>query len=120
MFDQDETNIERLAAALQELSALYRDPMGRQIRPEAARLASKTGGGHHLLSTEAGDLDVLRESSGFDYARLVREAVELEVANMKVKFAPLRLIIEMKELADRPKDRAILPLLRAALEETQD
>lgn len=95
-------------------------PSAARIRPEAARLASKTGGGHRLLSTNAGDLDVLGESSGFDYARLANEAVELQVATMTVKFAPLQLIIEMKEIANRPKDRAILPLLRAALDETQD
>jgi len=34
----------------------YRDPAGRRIEPDATRLAA---GGHHLLETRLGPLDVL-------------------------------------------------------------
>src|ERR1700688_1808688 len=50
-------NVERLVAALRELEAIYRDPAGRRIEPDATRLAA--AGGHHLLETRLGPLDVL-------------------------------------------------------------
>lgn len=117
IYAQTPDNVERLLGALQARSAIYRDPMGRTIEPDLQKLGSTQGGGHHLLQTDSGDLDVLRESSGFDYARLEREAIWLEVEDLRICFAPLHLLIEMKSIANRPKDRAVLPLLQSALDD---
>lgn len=117
VFERSDANIDGLVHALHELSAVYRDPAGRHLRPEAARLASSHGSGHHLFRTDSGDLDVLRSSSEFDYERLHPQAIEVEVEGIRLQLAPLRLIIAMKEAANRPKDRAALPLLRAALDD---
>ena len=69
ILDAEPENIQRLVAALAELGAVYRDPLGRRIEPTAEALASTSGGGHHLFVTTSGDLDVLRSSAGHDYSR---------------------------------------------------
>ena len=75
---------------------------------------------HTLAPPAAPTVPVRRFASASARLTFCRANSELQVATMKVKFAPLQLIIEMKEIADRPKDRAVLPLMRAALDETQD
>lgn len=117
VFDPTPKNVDLLVAALRDLEAVYRDPMGRRIEADAPRLLSASGGGHHLLQTRAGDLDVLRASGEFDFARLDPIAIHLDVGGFALRFAPLDAIIEMKTQADRPKDRAVLPLLHAARED---
>ena len=69
-------NIDRLVSALNDLDARYRDPGGRDLRPEATALA---GDGHHLLLTRCGPVDVLglaalirfKEEAGRDKDRAV-------------------------------------------------
>lgn len=117
VFDHDPGNVRRLVAALRELRAIYRDPAGRRIEPDEGKLASRAGAGHHLLRTDAGDLDVLREAAGVGYRDLSSTAIEFEIEGLKVRLASLRQIIELKERAGRPKDLAALPTLRAALED---
>lgn len=119
IFSKDSDNIARLVRALAELHAIYRDPAGRHIEPTEAKLASSSGGGHHLLQTPHGDLDVLRDSGGLTFDDLTSSAVTLEIEGTRTRFASLELIIEMKERAGRPKDLAVLPVLRAVLEDTE-
>ncbi|MCB9690236.1 MAG: hypothetical protein H6736_00325 [Alphaproteobacteria bacterium] len=117
IFDPAPDNVRRLVAALAELGAVYRDPMGRRIAPTEEGLASTVGGGHHLFETERGELDVLRASSGHDYATLAPSAVSIEIGGHRVQLAALSKIIEMKAGAGRPKDELALPILRAVLED---
>lgn len=58
------------------------------------------GAGHHLLSTTHGDLDCLGEG-------------------LSVHVIDLPTLIDLKEKAGRPKDLAVLPVLRATLAETR-
>lgn len=120
IFENSPENVARLQAALTELGAVYRDPMGRRIEPTEAKLSSRSGGGHHLFQTSAGDLDVLRESAGFGFNELTSSSVMFEIDGIKARFASLERIIEMKERAGRPKDIAALPILRAVLEDDSD
>lgn len=106
-------NIERLAAALRELEAIYRDPAGRRIEPDPARLAH---GGHHLLKTRCGPLDVLGTiGAGLSYEDLISQTAELEVAGVEVPVLHLRVVIETKQQTGRDKDLAVLPVLRETL-----
>ncbi len=109
-------NIERLMKALEKLDAVYRDPAGRVIKPEALHLSST---GHHLLMTKAGPLDLLGElSTGKGYDGLVRHAVTLKIKeHLAVLLLDLETLIEVKEEAGREKDRAVLAILRRTLEE---
>lgn len=112
-------NHERLEAAFEALGAIYRDPMGRRIPPRAHHFGSPHGAGHHLLMTRHGPVDVLKSSGAFDFERLAANAVIMEVEGVEVRVARLEDIIEMKRLANRPKDQLALPTLRAVLEDAE-
>ena len=107
-------NVERLLGALRALDAYYRlDP--RKLRPNETHLVTK---GHQLLSTRLGDLNVLgtiMEASGYD--DLIDHTVLVDLEGVRVRVLELSKVIEAKEFAGRPKDRAALPSLRATLSE---
>jgi hypothetical protein len=110
-------NIERLLRALAELDALYRhDP--RQLRPKESHLASP---GPQLLTTKYGDLDCLGTiGEGRSYEDLASETVEMQIATGgRIRVLKLRALIESKEQSGRPKDLAVLPLLRGTLDEIE-
>jgi hypothetical protein len=107
-------NVRRLMGALAELCAVYRnDP--RNIVPGASHLL---GPGHQLLKTKHGDLDVLGTiDDTVVYDDVLADTIEVELAEIRVLALDLARIIKAKEFAGRPKDLAVLPLLRAALDE---
>jgi hypothetical protein len=111
-------NLDRLAAALRELNARIRTSAEPVVFPiEGGFLAAQP---HMLnLTTDAGDLDLTFAPAGFPdgFPQLRRQAVEVALVDRGVTLvASLRDIIRSKEAADRAKDRAALPYLRALLE----
>lgn len=113
---RSEDNVHRLAAALQDLEARYRDPGGRDLRPEAAALA---GDGHHLLLTRCGPVDLLgRIGNGRRYEDLLPDAVAISVGSATVPVLGLSALIRTKEEAGREKDLAVLGILRRTLQES--
>ena len=79
-----------------------------------------SGPGHHLLRTTHGDLDVLGtigHGTGFD--DVIATAVVFDLDGVRVNVIDLRRLIESKEQAHRAKDLAVLPVLRATLEEAE-
>jgi len=110
-------NVARLLRVLDELDATYRhDP--RHLRPRESHLA---GPGHQLLSTTHGDLDCLGAiDQGRGYEELVEQTVEMNLAGgLRVRVLSLPALIEAKERSGRPKDLAVLPVLRATLDEVK-
>lgn len=108
-------NLERLLAALTELDARYRDLTGRVLRPELSALA---GGGHHLLVTSCGPLDVLGQiAGGLRYEDLLPDTVESTVGAYRICVLQLGALIRIKEQTGRDKDRAVLSILRRTLQE---
>ncbi len=103
---RDDDNLRRLTELLDDLEARYRDPAGRVIRPTPDRLASNK---INLLETSLGP--------DWDWADLVSRSRLLEVGGLDLRVLKLASVIESKELADREKDRAMLPVLRRTLEE---
>src|SRR5262245_30539102 len=109
-------NVARLLTVLRGLDAIYRhDP--RRLRPEVSHLVSP---GHQLLTTDCGDLDCLGTvGEGQAYEDLLGRAPILELRPGLVgRVLDLPTLIELKEKAARPKDLAVLPVLRATLAET--
>jgi hypothetical protein len=106
-------NLARLATALGEIEAVYRDPAGRRIAPDAERLGA---GGHNLLLTRCGPLDALGKiGQGATYEDLLPRSHEVEVEGITVRVLDLAAVIETKEQAGRSKDLATLEVLRATL-----
>ncbi|HUE85967.1 MAG TPA: hypothetical protein VMO26_07790 [Vicinamibacterales bacterium] len=116
----DDDNLARLAAALEDLDARIRTPdtpSGVRFPREAAFLA-----GVELLNltTRAGDLDLAFTPAGTSgYADLSTRAVGMSVRQMTIPVASLADVIRSKEAANRPKDRRTLPVLYQLLEEIQ-
>jgi hypothetical protein len=110
-------NVTRLLRVLGELDAVYRhDP--RRLRPSQSHLI---GPGHLLLTTTLGDLDCLGTiDQDRGYEELLGLTVEVTLAGgLTVRVLSLPALIEAKERSGRPKDLAVLPVLRATLEETK-
>ena len=106
-------NLGRLLAALREIKAHYRDPAGRHIEPDAAKLEAFR---MHLLRTELGALDVLTTiGAGLTYQDLADRTLSYELGDLEVRVLELAAVIESKEQANRDKDRAVLPVLRQTL-----
>ena len=110
-------NVARLLGVLGDIDAVYRhDP--RELRPREAHLASP---GHQLLVTRYGDLDCLGTiGDGESYEDLLARAPVMELrTGLSVHVLDLPTLIELKEKAARPKDLAVLPVLRATLDEVK-
>lgn len=112
--DRKPQNLRRLLTALQSIHARYRDPSGRHIEPNLDRLSTFR---LNLLLTDLGPLDVLIQiGEGVTYADLLPFAQWKQVGDLQVRVLELARLIELKESADREKDRAMLPVLRRTLE----
>jgi hypothetical protein len=111
-------NLERLGAALHDLDARIRsaaEPEGVPFSPDADFL-------RHMnllnLTTRFGDFDIALQPTGtHGYDDLVERATEVAIDGIIVPVASLADIIRSKEAADRPKDRATLPILYALQDE---
>ena len=106
-------NIHRLLQVLETLHARYRDPAGRVILPDASKLKSNR---FNLLVTDLGLLDVIGDlGEGLEYEGLSGRTQPYELAGIRVRALDLETLIQLKERADRDKDRAVLPILRSTL-----
>jgi hypothetical protein len=116
----EESNYERLAAALDELGAPDSavDSSFRDLDPRDSFDLARAD--ILRLPTVAGDLDVLNGAIGAPpYGDLRRRAIEVEVRGTPVRIASLDDIIAMKRAAGRPRDlRDIADL--TALEESEE
>lgn len=111
------TNVARLLQVLALIDARYRHD-ARGLRPAESHLMSP---GHQLLATTYGDLDCLGTvGDGKAYDDLLGRAPELNLGEgLSVHVVDLPTLIELKEHAGRPKDLAVLPVLRATLAESR-
>lgn len=116
IYSRAEPNVTKIMAALTELDAVFRaDP--RRLRPKESHLRSA---GHKLLETRYGVLDVLGTvEENTSYEDLLGDAVPLLVSDTQVMVLSLPRLIAIKEQLTRPKDRAMLLVLRATLEERE-
>jgi len=116
VYDRAPGNVRRVLSALTELDAIFREDPQR-LRPNELHLAST---GHKLLETNRGPLDLLgtiEENTGFD--ELIADSEWLAIGELRVRVLSLARLIRLKEKLTRPKDKAMLLILRATLDEKQ-
>lgn len=118
---RDTDNLERLAGALRDMEARIRTPdvpAGLAFACDAAFLAQMQ---MVNLITRFGDLDLSFAPSGTSgYEDLKRGVVNYDLGDgLIAPVAALEDVIRSKEAANREKDRAALPTLRALLERTR-
>jgi hypothetical protein len=105
-------NVQRLLQVLRDLDAHARmDLAGRKLAPSEGHL---TGHGHINLKTELGPLDVLCEvGDNLGYEELMGDTERVLVGTLELRVLSLPKLIEVKTVANRPKDRWAIPILIA-------
>jgi len=108
-------NVKKLIGALNAIDAIYRNDR-RRIAPGESHLL---GPGHQLLTTRFGDIDCLGAIDGDrTYEELVGQTVVLELGEgLSCRALAIEQLLGIKERAGRPKDIAVLPVLRATIAE---
>jgi hypothetical protein len=114
--DREGANLERLAGALRELEAkVYTEAVPEGLTFDCSAAALSRGAIWNLI-TSAGRLDIAFVPSGTEgYSDLAKAGVRFEAFGLPIVAASLEDIIRSKVAADRPQDRADVPLLRAIL-----
>jgi hypothetical protein len=109
-------NVARLLEVLLQLDATMRyDFADRGLRPTAEMLA---GRGQINLSTSLGPIDPLCElDAGQGYDELLAHSQFMSDGERVLRVLDLPTLIAVKTKAGRPKDRVVLPILIATLQE---
>jgi len=109
-------NVARLLGVLLNVDATMRyDFANRGLRPTAEMLAGK---GQINLSTSLGPIDPLCElDEGMGYDELLAHSQSMMDEGRLLHVLDLPTLISVKTKAGRPKDRLVLPLLMATLQE---
>jgi hypothetical protein len=104
-------NATRLVAALTELDARFREH--HDLRPTPADVAA---GGHMLLLTSSGPLDVLGFIGGHKrYEDVAATADSVHIGELSIRVLSLEALIDEKRALGRDKDRSVVALLEAVL-----
>jgi hypothetical protein len=112
---RDDENVDRLFTLLERLDAFVREPGNRRWRPRRANLVAR---GQLNLITSLGPLDPMAVlHDGRDYEELVGHTELLTDGVREIRVLDLPTLIEVKSAAGRGKDRLVLPLLLALLDE---
>ncbi|MFB3777888.1 MAG: hypothetical protein ACE141_09755 [Bryobacteraceae bacterium] len=112
-------NVARLMRALRELKSHYRAQPEKKLRPAESHLS---GGGHQLLLTRFGPLDVLGlVGAGLGYEDLLPHTVWTELGDgLRVRLLDLETLIQTKRETAGEKDLAVLATLRRILKERSE
>ena len=121
--DRSASNLIALAAALREMDARIRTDAVDGGLPFAcdAEFLARMDVTLNLV-TKFGDVDLTLRPAAFHngFDDLLPRAVEVSVDGGTVMLASLDDIITSKRAANRPKDRAVLPILEALRDEIED
>jgi hypothetical protein len=120
-YARDEENLERLAAALNELGAELRGPNLPANLPFILDAKTLALGDSFTLSTRAGPLDVLATPSGTrGFPELEADAVKMPLGEISVLVASVDALIRMKRAAGRRKDLIEVEVLGAVRRELEE
>ena len=111
-YERTADNYRKIVQAIGLFHPRLRDlPEGLKAPFDERSLAQGT---NFTLVTDLGNLDLLGELSGVGgYREIIHDSKEFQFEDFKFRVASLDTIIRPKEAADRPKDRATLPELKA-------
>lgn len=110
----DPGNLRRLIVFLDSVHARFRGrPRENTLVPTLADLEA---GGHCLLATDHGPLDVLgRIGQGLDFAGLLPDTIEIELGGERLRILSLARLVALRRGSPRTKDRHSLPLWEETL-----
>jgi hypothetical protein len=116
LYSADSDNLARLLTAIEDLDGHYRLQPEKPLRPQLSHLAS---GGHNLLTTRLGPLDLLGSiGRARTYRELLPHSIRMDIGDaVTVSVLDLESLIGVKEEVAGEKDRAMLPILRRTLEQ---
>jgi hypothetical protein len=110
----EESNLRKLLDFLLDINARHRGRSGGQVlRPTLRDLAA---GGHCLLMTDHGPLDILgtiEQELGYD--DLVEDSLQIQFRGHGLRVLKLEAMVRMKRSSTRAKDQSYLPLLEETL-----
>jgi len=114
-YSRDETNIQRLVAALGPFDPKPRN-WDKNLPYIFDRLTIRNGT-NFTFETSIGDIDLLGEVKGIGfYKDAIANSVEYTIYGTQVKALSLEALIISKTAAGRPKDHLVLPELYAVKE----
>lgn len=110
----EDSNLHSLLDFLQGINARHRGrPGGQVLRPTIQDLSA---GGHCLLMTDHGPLDILGAvEQGLGYEDLLEDSLEIQFRGNAIKILKLEAMVRMKRSSTREKDQRYLPLLEETL-----
>lgn len=118
--DRDETNLDRLSAALTELNARIRAPGVPEGLPFSHTGRSLAAARVWNLVTDHGPMDLAMVPDGTEgYEDLARNAQDMEAFGVTASVASLHDVIRSKEAAGREKDIEHLPILYQSLRQPE-
>jgi len=118
LYSTNPNNLTHLLSAIEDLDGYYRMEPEKRLKPQLSHLAV---GGHNLLSTRLGPLDLLGNiGRSRTYQDLAPHAIQIYIGpGLTVPVLDLETLIDVKEEVGGEKDRTMLPVLRRALEESR-
>lgn len=117
-YARDAENLERLAAALNDLGARLRGPGVPGDLPFILDATTLRLGDSLTFETDLGNLDILETPSGTSgFEDLIASAATVDLEGLVISVASLDDLIRMKRAAGRPKDLLQLEHLGALREE---
>lgn len=118
LYDPSPDNIEKLFALLKSISAIYRRPDDKIIKPKKEDFFKK---GHLLFTTGLGPLDVLAFiEEGKTYDALLENTVKIEFRGHIIRVLNLKTIIDLKKTSKDPKDKQRLSVLEETLRQMEE
>lgn len=109
LYDPSPDNIEKLFVLLKSITAIYRRPDDKVIKPKKEDFLGK---GYLLFTTHFGPLDVLAFiEEGKKYDELLEHTIEIEFRGHIIRVLDLKMIIDLKKTSKDPKDKQRLSVL---------